>query len=188
MKSNKRLFVSILVILALSVGAGYTIMQLQDRDSEIAESPEDDRFQYDSEEQKELAESEENSDKEESNFEGTDSSGGIVDEPYEGNESADGVSSDSGNITLQSPGPGQTIGSGDRISGLAEADAVQYRIVDYERGVIAQGQMEVSNGTFSGSLSNFSPSGELGALEVYTFDEVTGTEKNRIEIEVGFRQ
>jgi Flp pilus assembly protein TadG len=90
--------------------------------------------------------------------------------------------SDSGVITLKQPLSGSTLKSGDELSGAATLDKVQYRLVDNQTGVIAQGALNVVNGNFSGTLQFRAQSGS-GILVIYSFDGQS-REINRVEIPV----
>jgi hypothetical protein len=63
---------------------------------------------------------------------------------------------------------------------------VQYRIKDPALGVIAQGQLSVSNGAYSGTAS-YSAQSSTGTLEIFDFNASTGAEENSIKINVSFK-
>jgi hypothetical protein len=63
---------------------------------------------------------------------------------------------------------------------------VQYRIKDPASGVIAQGQLSVVGGTYSGTAS-FSAQSSSGTLEIFDFNASTGAEENSIKISVKFQ-
>lgn len=115
------------------------------------------------------------------------SQGGATDNHGAGVTSSSGtnsISSSSGVITLYSPSPNSTLSSGDKVSGSAKVSEVQYRLVDDQVGVLAQGQLSVVNGLFSGTLQ-FRPRALTGKLAVFSFD-TNDAEINKIEINVKF--
>lgn len=98
---------------------------------------------------------------------------------------SDWKKSDSGVVILKEPIGGNTIKSGDEFSGTASGlDSVEYRLVDDTAGVIAQGEVSVVNGSFSGNLQ-FKPRSSSGVFKVYSFN-AQGQEINSSEIEVKF--
>src|SRR5579884_333191 len=74
-------------------------------------------------------------------------------------------SSANGAITLQQPYDAQDIKPGDTISGLAKVNSVSFLLKDDSVGIIAQGNLKVVNGKFSGTLQ-FTPHASTGKLEV----------------------
>jgi hypothetical protein len=95
------------------------------------------------------------------------------------------TSSDSGTIILQLPSAGTTIKSGDSLVGLAKVDNVQFILKDDTVGLIAQGNLKVVDGKFSGVLQ-FTPHAGTGKLEIYYPDPQNGAEKDIIDIDVSF--
>jgi hypothetical protein len=95
------------------------------------------------------------------------------------------TSSPSGNITIQQPISGQTLHTGDTISGTAKVDTVAFILKDNAVGVIANGTLSVVNGKFAGSLGFTAHSGS-GILEVYYPDPSTGAEKDLIKVNVNY--
>lgn len=95
------------------------------------------------------------------------------------------VSSNSGNITLQLPSPNATIKTGDSLTGLAKVSTVQFVLTDNSVGMIAQGNLKVVNGKFSGTLQ-FNPHSSNGKLEVYYPNPTNGAEQDIVEINVNF--
>ncbi|MGH7195069.1 MAG: hypothetical protein ACREJM_16270, partial [Candidatus Saccharimonadales bacterium] len=91
----------------------------------------------------------------------------------------------SGNITLQLPSPNSTIKTGDSITGLAKVSTVQFILTDNSVGMIAQGNLKVVNGKFSGTLQ-FTPHSSSGKLEVYYPNPTNGAEQDIVEINVNF--
>jgi hypothetical protein len=111
------------------------------------------------------------------------SQGGAIDNQGAGTAqtpSSQWTSSESGAITLYSPTASSTLRSGGIISGTAKVGTVQYRLVDDQVGVLAQGSLSVVNGKFSGTLQ-FTPHSSSGKLSVFSFNG-SGAEINRIEI------
>ncbi len=95
------------------------------------------------------------------------------------------VSSTSGAITLQQPSPNTVVHPGDSLSGLAKVSSVQFILKDDSVGLIAQGNLAVVNGKFSGTLQ-FTPHAKTGKLEVYYPNSTNGAEEDIIEINVSF--
>ena len=116
-------------------------------------------------------------------------SGGVVDKNGQSvsslPSSSDWTTSSSGNITLQLPTANQTLQSGDSITGLANVSAVQFILKDDSVGQIAEGNLNVVNGKFSGTLY-FTPHSESGELEVYYPNPNTGAEEDTVSIDVNF--
>jgi len=113
--------------------------------------------------------------------------GGVVDKNGQTSgslpPSSQWVSSTSGNITLQQPSPNTTVKSGDTLSGLAKVSSVQFILTDSSVGLIAQGNLSVVNGKFSGTLQ-FTPHAGSGKLEVYYPNPANGAEEDIITIDV----
>jgi hypothetical protein len=95
------------------------------------------------------------------------------------------VQSSSGAITLKQPVSGSTIASGIEVSGSANVDKVQYRLIDNDRGVISQGFINVVNGSFSATIS-FNGHGSQGRLDVFSTN-VNGAETNEVQVPVTFK-
>jgi cytoskeletal protein RodZ len=89
-------------------------------------------------------------------------------------------------ITLTSPTTGATVMPGDTVSGKASVSAVMFRLIDNDAGVIAQGQMTVVDGKFSGTL-RFQPKSSTGQLDIYSTNSL-GAEENEIQIPVQFNK
>jgi hypothetical protein len=98
--------------------------------------------------------------------------------------SSQGISSESGAVTLYSPGENDLVRNGSVISGTASVSTVNYEIADSGRGLIAQGQANVVNGRFSITINNLNPSGTEGSLRVFTFDPDTYREANHVNISI----
>ncbi|HUD10508.1 MAG TPA: hypothetical protein VMR28_02425 [Candidatus Saccharimonadales bacterium] len=115
--------------------------------------------------------------------------GGVIDQNGQATgslpPSSQWVSSTSGIITLQQPSPNTTVNSGDTLSGLAKVNDVQFILSDDSVGLIAQGNLTVVNGKFSGILQ-FTPHSNGGKLEVYYPNPTNGAEEDIIEIDVSF--
>jgi len=95
-----------------------------------------------------------------------------------------GTSSASGAVSVVSPTQNGTLSSGDTIRGTATgASQVQYRLVDDNVGVVAQGALNVVDGTFSGTLQ-FEAHAKTGRLDVFTFN-AQGQETNEVQLPVG---
>jgi len=83
-----------------------------------------------------------------------------------------GVSSASGVVKVISPIANGTLDTGDTVRGAVTGvgnSKVQYRLIDDEVGVIAQGSLDVVNGTYSGTLQ-FKAYAKTGRLDVFTYD------------------
>jgi hypothetical protein len=94
------------------------------------------------------------------------------------------VTSQTGYITVKSPLADSRLQDGGTVAGSAKVGTVYYRLTDNKVGVIAQGQLTVTDGKFSGSL-HFQPKGTGGRLDVYSTDSA-GIEYNEVQINVSF--
>lgn len=116
-------------------------------------------------------------------------SGGVVDKNGQSASnlppSANWATSSSGDITLQLPSLNQTLQSGDTIAGLANVSMVQFILTDNSVGQIAQGNLSVVNGKFSGTLY-FTAHADSGTLEVYYPNPNNGAEEDIVSIDVNF--
>ena len=92
------------------------------------------------------------------------------------------IKSASGLLTVKQPVSGEVIKSGFILSGSANLDKVQYRLIDDQRGVVSQGFINVVSGNFSASIS-FPTYGENGRLDVFSSDP-EGREINEVQVEV----
>jgi hypothetical protein len=101
-----------------------------------------------------------------------------------GTSASQWTQSQSGLITVKSPSYGSTIKSGDQLAGSAQENQVQFRLIDDQAGVIAQGFLSVVNGNFSGTL-NFTSHGSTGRLDVFTTGPA-GDEVNEAQVPVKF--
>jgi len=98
-----------------------------------------------------------------------------------------GITSASGDLTVQTPAKSALITPGDTLSGTTKSSAkVQYRIIDGTVGVLGQGSLDVVNGAFSGTLQ-FKARASSGRIDVFNFN-ASGEEVNNIEIPVGFKE
>jgi hypothetical protein len=99
-----------------------------------------------------------------------------------------GVSSKSVLITLVEPEKDAQIKNGQVIGGTVKegVDKVEYRLIDNQVGVVAQGTLSVVDKSFSGKLQ-FTSRSSSGRLDVYTYD-ASGAEINNIELPVIFTQ
>lgn len=104
----------------------------------------------------------------------------------EGSDSS--ISSSSGAITVYQPSKDAVLDTGVILSGKASLDIgkVQYRLIDDNIGVIAQGSLTTNNGNYSGKLQ-FSTQAASGRLDVFSLDSA-GAEINNIEISVRFKE
>lgn len=92
------------------------------------------------------------------------------------------ATSTSGQITLENPVANGLLQSGDTIEGTAKVPTVQFRLVDTDAGVIAQGQLTVVNGVFAGKLE-FQPQATTGQLDIFSYSS-SDTEINSINLPV----
>jgi hypothetical protein len=90
----------------------------------------------------------------------------------------------SGDITLESPIANGTMQTGYTIEGTAKVSLVQYRLVDANTGVIAQGSLNVVNGAFSGTLQ-FQSHATTGQLDIFSYNS-SDVEINNINLPVKF--
>jgi len=95
------------------------------------------------------------------------------------------VSSESGAITIYSPASEETIKSGSVVSGKASVSKVYFRLIDDAVGMIAQGPIDVTNGTFSAILQ-FTAQGKNGVLKLYSIDDATKREINQVKVNVKY--
>lgn len=89
-----------------------------------------------------------------------------------------------GLITLKEPLKDNAFKSGDTLYGAAASGPVQFRLIDNQVGVIAQGTINVVNGSFS-ATANFTPYGTSGRLDVFNTDQ-NGKEINEVQVPVAF--
>jgi hypothetical protein len=92
----------------------------------------------------------------------------------------------SGNITVKSPAANATLSSGSVLSGSATLKQVEYRLIDDQVGVIAQGPLTVTNGNFSGTLS-FTSKAKTGRLDVFG-SAANGAETDEVQIPIKFSE
>jgi cytoskeletal protein RodZ len=98
-----------------------------------------------------------------------------------------GVSSESGAITVQQPDENGVVLSGAILSGTTKGiTTIQYRVIDDQVGVVAQGTLSAESGTFSGKLQ-FTPRAITGRLDVYSFN-AQGEEINNVQIPIRFKE
>ena len=92
--------------------------------------------------------------------------------------------SQSGVITVKQPVANAAFKSGDTVSGSASVSQVQYRLIDNQIGVLAQGALTVVNGSFSGTMQ-FKSVASTGRLDIFSLSD-SGVETNEVEIPVNF--
>jgi len=95
------------------------------------------------------------------------------------------TTSPNGAIIVYSPARDTIITNGSTFTGKANSDTVSFRLIDNVSGVIAQGQISVVNGNFSGKF-NFSTTASVGRLDIFN-TKPDGVEMNNVEIPVRFR-
>lgn len=113
--------------------------------------------------------------------------GGVIDQNGKSSNSTSetqSTTSSSGNITLYQPSKNELVSPGATLSGIAKISKVQFMLIDNESGLLAQGQLNVVDGKFSGLLQ-FKAQSSAGRLDVYSSNG-TGAEINLIEIPVKF--
>jgi hypothetical protein len=117
----------------------------------------------------------------------TQSQGGATDNkgqaPTSSGSSQSSITSPSGDITLEQPTTNQLVSDGATIFGQAKVQTVQFRVIDNSSGVIAQGSLDVVNGSFSGTL-HFKAYSTTGELNVFSIDPQTGAEINEISLPI----
>ncbi len=174
---NRRTLIATTLVIALAGGIAFAMWQsdINDQSSQVETSSED----FTDGDDRETFQSVESGTRIEDD-------GASEEEASEETDPDSGISSDSGTITVFSPQPNSTFGNGSKIEGLAEASQIQYRVIDFGRGVLTQGQLSVNNGSFSGTVSNINPSSNSGRIDIFSFNTETGVEENIIEIEVRF--
>ncbi len=90
----------------------------------------------------------------------------------------------SGDITLKQPAANATLKDGAVISGSAKVSQVQYRLIDDQVGLLAQGSLKAVNGNFSGTL-HFQPHSSGGRLDIFSYD-ASDAEINEIQVIVRY--
>lgn len=95
------------------------------------------------------------------------------------------TTSPSGVITLYTPAANSILSAGDTVSGKTSTPTVSFRLIDSVSGVIAQGELKVINGTFSGTF-NFTTKATEGRLDIFS-TSADGREQNNIEVPIRFK-
>lgn len=118
------------------------------------------------------------------------SQGGAIDNKGEAPSSPSGggatITSDSGVITVKGIAANSLLSNGDALYGTSTSQGVvNFRVIDEEVGMVAQGTLQIVNGSFSGKLA-FTPHANTGRLDVYTTNSM-GEEENNLEIPVRFK-
>lgn len=91
-----------------------------------------------------------------------------------------------GALTVYSPAANALLTSGQSVlSGKSTQTKVSFRLIDNVSGVIAQGELPVTSGTYSGTFK-FNTSATQGRLDVFN-THMDGVEYNNIEIPVRFQ-
>ncbi len=111
----------------------------------------------------------------------TDTGGDINQTPAELN----GLVSPNGRITLYTPSKNSLFMSGNSVSGKSSFDKVSFRLIDNVSGVIAQGDLSVVNGSFSG-VFDFKTAASEGRLDIYSVTP-EGVEQENIEVPIRFK-
>lgn len=106
--------------------------------------------------------------------------------PASSNDPVPTTTSPNGTITVNGITANSLLKSGDTLYGASTVTGpINFRVIDEQSGVVAQGQLNVVNGSFSGKLQ-FTPRAETGRLDLYTTDKM-GSEINNMEIPVRFK-
>ena len=82
------------------------------------------------------------------------------------------------------PGINNTLKNGSLVTGRTTNSSISFRLIDNVQGIIAQGNIKVVNGLYSGTL-NFTTKGKIGRLDIFSTNS-DGVEKSNIEIEVRY--
>lgn len=90
------------------------------------------------------------------------------------------ITSSTREITVYSPTNNKQFKSGDSISGESTLSTVSFRLIDNISGVIARGQLQVTNGKFSGTF-NFQTNATEARLDVFATDS-QAAEFSNVEI------
>ena len=93
--------------------------------------------------------------------------------------------SKSGEITVYSPIKDQILSNGATLSGASSLPVIYYRIIDNISGMITQGQLNVVNGKYSGTV-NFTTKATEGRLDIYGADD-SGKEFSNVEVAIRFK-
>ena len=94
------------------------------------------------------------------------------------------TTSQTGYLTVKSPAANGKLKDGSTIVGSAKVAKVSYRLIDNVVGVLAQGELNVVDGNFSGTL-HFQAKGTGGRLDVFSTND-QGVEYNEVQINVEF--
>lgn len=175
--SAKTAIFIVAVVMALAAGAAYYFYKKnQDKGAETTSTAETAQRDYQDGNERESAQS------------GGSSQGGVVDNNGDTQkpptDTTVGTTSSSGAITVWQPVGQSLIGTGETIRGKATVPVVQFRVIDDEVGVIAQGELKVVDGVWSGIMRFNSVSGS-GSIQVYSLNDQS-VEENNISIPVTF--
>lgn len=96
------------------------------------------------------------------------------------------IKSNGGVIIVHEPLTNSQLKKGSQLVGESTADEVSFRLIDNITGVIAQGNLKVVSGKFSGTF-DFSTTATEGRLDLFTATP-DGVESNNIYIPVRFTQ
>lgn len=100
-------------------------------------------------------------------------------------DQAQWTTSETGQITVYEPAKNQIATKGTIVSGVSSLPVVYYRVIDDVSGMIAQGQLSVVGGKFSGTLS-FATTASNGRIDVYGADD-SGKELSSVELQIRFK-
>lgn len=90
-----------------------------------------------------------------------------------------------GEITVYSPAKNAQIKKGHLIAGSSSLPKITYRVIDDISGMIAMGELTVSNGRFSGTI-DFETSSKNGRIDIFA-TRADGSEYSTVEIPITFR-
>lgn len=96
------------------------------------------------------------------------------------------ITSSTGEISIFAPRPNSIIKSGTTISGSSSLPRVSFRIIDSVTGMIATGELNVTNGKFSGKLTCSTTANE-GRIDIFgTRDDLS--EFSNVSLDVRFEK
>jgi len=93
--------------------------------------------------------------------------------------------SKTGEITIYSPQKNTEVKSGVMVAGASTLAKISYRLIDSVSGMIAQGELTMTNGKFSGNL-NFITTAKEGRLDIYA-TRADGAEYSTVELPLRFK-
>lgn len=182
-KRNKKKIYIVVIVAILLIGAGVAYVLHQSRKPKPAETTSTSKTaQSDYDQGKERPTDGQNI--------GTNQGGAVDNKGSNDNTSTPGepkTVSSTGMITVLGLSTNSLLKNGDALRGTTDKTigTVQFRVLDEATGVVAQGELSVVDGTFSGTL-HFNAKSATGRIDVFNFD-AGGREANNIEIPVRFK-